>query len=134
MKKTNANSVNLDILPNGKPFAFWEDRTRYNREHHVAANDARADDANEGSADAPLATINRAAMRVRPGERVIVHEGVYRECVRPARSGLAPDQMIAYEAATGEDVVIAGSDLWHPDPQPSQGWRQPKQEKERQLI
>jgi len=41
---------------------------------------------------------------------VLVHEGVYRERVKPARGGTGPDAMICYEAAPGERVVIKGSE------------------------
>ncbi len=46
---------------------------------------------------------------LRPGERVVVGPGVYRERVRPARGGEGPDRMIGYEAAPGAKVVLSGS-------------------------
>ena len=54
-----------------------------------------------------------------PGQRVVISGGIYRETVRPARGGTAPDQMISYEAAPGETVVVKGSvavdkDDWTP--------------------
>ncbi|HIJ73251.1 MAG TPA: right-handed parallel beta-helix repeat-containing protein, partial [Candidatus Hydrogenedentes bacterium] len=60
-----------------------------------------------------------AAAVLQPGERVVVHTGVYREWVKPARGGAGPDAMISYEAAPGEQVVVLGSDPWTPDWQPS---------------
>lgn len=110
------------LLPNGEAFAFWDDATEYSRTLHVAQNDPNADDASDGSTATPLATIGRAAELLQPGEKVIVHQGVYRECVRPARGGTGPDQMIAYEAADDEDVTITGAEIWRPEPQPSEGW------------
>ncbi len=66
----------------------------------------RSSDANPGTREKPLRTIGRAAEILQPGERVVVHEGVYRECVSPRRGGKGPRAMIAYEAADGERVVV----------------------------
>ncbi|GIG29160.1 right-handed parallel beta-helix repeat-containing protein [Cellulomonas marina] len=77
--------------------------TRY----HVATTGA--DDA-EGTADAPLRTVSRAAALARPGDTVTVHAGEYREWVRPARGGRSDTRRITYEAAPGEHVVIKGSE------------------------
>ena len=52
----------------------------------------------------------RAAEVLQPGERVIIGEGVYRECVRPARGGTGPGAIISYEAAPGAKVIIKGSE------------------------
>src|SRR4029078_2224926 len=45
------------------------------------------------------------------GSRVLTASGVYRECVRQARGGTSPSQMISYEAAPGAKVVIKGSEV-----------------------
>lgn len=112
-----------DELPDGRQFAFWEDRTTYRHVYHVAQRHPAADDANPGTADRPWRTIGCAAERLMPGDQVVVHEGVYRECVAPARGGTGPDAMIAYRAAPGESVVICGSESWTPQVRPSDGWR-----------
>ena len=96
-------------MPDGTPFAFWEDATEYRRVYHVARTRPRASDENPGTAEAPFATIGRAAAVLEPGEKVVVHEGVYRETVRPARGGEGPDRMIAYEAAPGEKAKPAAA-------------------------
>lgn len=117
--------MNGDMLADGRPFDFWEDETQYTREYHVACSAPKASDENSGSAEGPFRTIGRAAAEVKPGEKVVVHEGVYRESVHPPRGGTAPDQMIAYEAAEGEDVVISGAEPWEPEIKPGEGWAIP---------
>ncbi len=112
-----------DRLPTGATFPFWADATRYARVFHVARNHPAADDANDGSENRPWATLRRAAGELRPGEKVVVHAGIYRECVRPARGGEGPDRMIAYEAAPGESVAIRGSEVWRPRFVPGTDWR-----------
>lgn len=72
----------------------------------------------EGSKDRPLRTIARAAELAQPGDTVLVHQGEYREWVRPRRGGLSDQRRITYEAAPGEHVVIKGSERvrgWEPE-------------------
>jgi hypothetical protein len=81
---------------------------------HVATNGS---DSSDGSQDQPLRTINRAAELAEAGDTVVVHEGVYREWVRPRRGGLSDQRRITYEAAGGEHVVVKGSEQvggWEP--------------------
>ena len=110
------------LLPDGKPFPFWDDRTTYARVYHVAAQHPAASDTNPGTAERPFRTIGRAAALLAPGEKVVVHAGVYRECVRPARGGTGPEAMIAYEAAPGEEVCVRGSEAWPGPFVRSAGW------------
>jgi len=110
------------LLPDGTRFEFWDDGTAYTRVYHVAQTHPQASDANPGTADRPFRTIGAAATVLRPGEKVVVHEGIYRECVRPARGGEGPDRMIAYEAAPGDVVCVRGSDAWVPEIKPSTGY------------
>jgi len=74
---------------------------------HVATTGS---DEATGSAENPLRTINRAAALARAGDVVVVHEGEYREWVRPRRGGLSDRQRIVYQAADGEHVVVKGSE------------------------
>lgn len=111
------------LMPDGTPFEFWDDVTEYTRVYHVARNHPDASDRNPGTEERPFATIGRAAEVLEAGEKVIVHEGVYREYVCPVRGGEGPDRMIAYEAAAGEEVCIKGSEVWEPELRPSEGWR-----------
>ena len=109
-------------LPDGTSFPFWNDETRYMKTYHVASGHAEASDENPGTADRPFKTISRAAEVLEPGEKVIVQQGIYRECVRPARGGERQDRMIAYEVAPGESVVVKGSEVWEPEFRLSEGW------------
>ena len=79
---------------------------------HVATTGS---DSGDGSADRPFRTINRAASLAQAGDTVVVHEGEYREWVRPRRGGLSDQRRIKYQAASGEHVVIKGSE-------PVTGW------------
>ncbi len=78
------------------------------REYHVSP---RGDDNAPGTAERPLKTISRAAFLARPGDVVIVHQGVYREKVVPSRGGTSNEKRIVYTAAPGEKVVIKGSEV-----------------------
>src|SRR5208283_4647308 len=102
-------AVPLALMPDGTPFLGWSDQTRYTRTYHVSRNNPQASDDNDGTEAHPFRTINHAAQVVKPGERVWIHAGVYREMVRPRLSGEGPDRMIAYEAAPGEQVILRGS-------------------------
>lgn len=75
------------MLPNGQYFESWEKEQKYSRELHVNGNHPGASDKNDGTYDHPLKTINAAAQLADPGTRVLIHEGVYRECVAPERGG-----------------------------------------------
>jgi len=109
-------------LPDGTTFPLWEDETEYTRVYHVACGNPKASDDNPGTEKLPFKTIGRAASVLRPGEKVIVHAGIYRECVRPARGGDGPARMIAYEAAPGKKVIVKASEVWKPACRPSTGW------------
>lgn len=72
-------------------------------------------DTASGDAAAPLRTISRAARVAMPGDTVLVHDGTYREWVRPPRAGRGEDQRITFAAAPGERPVVKGSE-------PVTGW------------
>lgn len=76
-------------------------------EYHVAVN---GNDRGTGSVQDPFATISKAAQTAKSGDVVTVHEGVYREWVRPACGGRSESERIVYQAAQGEHVVIKGSE------------------------
>ncbi len=77
------------------------------RQIHISPN---GDDTNDGSPAQMLKTISAAAELAQPGDTVVVHEGVYRERVSPPRGGTSDDLRITYQAASGEKVVITGSE------------------------
>lgn len=78
------------------------------KEYHVSVNGS---DKNKGSATKPFKTINFAAQRALSGDVITVHAGTYREWINPARGGESDAKRIVYRAATGEMVVIKGSEI-----------------------
>jgi hypothetical protein len=105
-------------LPDGSEFEFWEQPFQFSRTYYVDCNSPNSDDNGPGTIDRPFRTISKAAEVLQPGERVVIASGIYRECVRPARGGTGPTQMISYEAAPGAKVFVKGSealnDGWEP--------------------
>ena len=79
------------------------------KEYHVSVKGS--DLHNDGSVSGPFKTINHAAQIAMPGDVIIVHSGVYREQVTPPRGGNSDTERIIYEAATGENVEIKGSEI-----------------------
>ena len=75
---------------------------------NVATNGS---DSNPGTPALPLRTIQHAADLAQPGDVITVHEGVYRERVNPPRGGESDATRITYQAASGEHVVITGSEI-----------------------
>lgn len=98
------------LLPEGNTFHFWEQPCTYTHFLHVDPFSPAASDENDGSENAPFKTINKAASLATPGTKVIIHGGIYRECVKPLQGGTDPEHMICYEAAEGEQVIIRASE------------------------
>jgi hypothetical protein len=117
---TNAGGSSDDRLPDGTQHVSWEQPLTFTKTYYVDNNHAKADDNGPGTSAKPFRTINKAAQVLQPGERVVIASGTYRECVRPARGGTSPTQMISYEAAPGAKVFIKGSEVlkegWQQDP------------------
>ncbi len=78
------------------------------KEYHVSKS---GHDSNEGSRALPFLTIQAAANIAWPGDKIIVHQGVYREHVNPPRGGTSDSSRIIYQAAEGERVEIRGSEV-----------------------
>lgn len=77
------------------------------KEFHVTVTGC---DFAEGTKEHPFRTISKAAKVAEVGDKVIVHEGEYREWVKPEHGGYSDIRRIVYEAAKGEKVVIKGSE------------------------
>jgi Right handed beta helix region/Chondroitinase B len=79
------------------------------RTFEVAQRDLQSGDNGDGSREHPWETISEAAENVRPGDKVIIHDGIYRETVIVKASGTA-ESPILFEAAPGANVVLTGAD------------------------
>lgn len=77
------------------------------REWHVSV---LGNDNDSGTLEYPLRHIQYAANKVQPGDKVIIHEGIYRESVAPVRGG-EEGKPIVFQAAEGEKVMIKGSEV-----------------------
>jgi len=85
------------------------------REYYVATD---GDDNNPGTQASPFRTINKACSQLLDrhdglpvgGVTVWIRDGVYRETVRPRRSG-RPDAPVRFVACPGENPVISGADI-----------------------
>ncbi|MGB9747900.1 MAG: hypothetical protein ACPLXM_13320, partial [Bacteroidales bacterium] len=102
-------------LADGKNFPLWEKKTNYTRIYYVDNKNPLASDTNPGTESQPFLTISAAAGILKPGEKVIIRSGIYREVIKPARGGEGPDKMISYEAYPGEKVIVKGSVILNPD-------------------
>ncbi len=116
------------VLPDGSVFTSWEEPPRFGRALIVDGQAGHADDANPGTAEKPLRTISAAAERVQPGERIVIHAGTYRECIRPVRGGEGPQAMISFEAAGDGPVIITASEVIDTEHRPSTNWRRPHEQ------
>ena len=67
-------------------------------------------DTNAGTLAAPFRTIQRAASFAGPGDTVFIRGGVYRESVRPGRSGSAGAPVV-FRPYNNENVTVSGADL-----------------------
>lgn len=76
-------------------------------EYHVSK---KGNDFSKGTKEEPFLTINKAAQHAKAGDTVIVHEGEYREWIKPKYSGLSNQKRITYRAAKDEKVIIKGSE------------------------
>jgi len=74
--------------------------------YHVDVKTGR--DSNPGARSSPFKTIKRASEVLTPGDRALIHEGVYHEQILGGRSGMrgAP---IVYEGVHPDKVILQGS-------------------------
>lgn len=76
-------------------------------EYHISKS---GNDKDNGTKEYPFQTISRAAEIAEEGDRIIVHKGIYRECISPKNGARSAFNRIIYEAAKNEKVVIKGSE------------------------
>ncbi len=77
-------------------------------EYHVAK---KGNDINPGTAEKPFLTIQAAADIALPGDVITVHEGIYREWVKPRRGGTSESSRIIYRSAVNGKAEIRGSEI-----------------------
>ena len=109
------------ILPDGQPFPLWQDETKYSRILHVSQKKGGAE--GDGSEEKPFLTISQAVPFATPGTKVVIHEGVYREAVRPIHSGKSAAEMVMFCGAEGETVEITGAEIFSGKFRESEGWK-----------
>jgi len=88
---------------------------------HVAGD---GDDANSGTPELPLRTLQRAAEVARAGDTVLVRGGVYRGHVFLRFSG-EPEKPVVFRNAPGEKPIVDGEGKGRIELQSEHGWRKP---------
>lgn len=94
------------VMPSATPEA--------GRELHVSPQGS--DKEGDGSSLRPWQTVQHCADLAQPGDTCLIHAGIYRETVRPARSGTA-GLPIRFEAYGNDRVTLSGADVvtgWTP--------------------
>jgi len=91
------------------------------RTFHVAPG---GDDANPGTTDSPLRTMQKAAEVARAGDTVLVRGGVYRGHVFLRFSG-EPEKPVVFRNAPGERPVLDGEGKGRIELQSEHGWQKP---------
>ena len=74
--------------------------------YHVDVS--RGNDGYPGTESEPFRTIKRASTMLEPGDKAIIHEGIYHEQILGGRSGLEGAPII-YEGVDQEKVILRGS-------------------------
>jgi hypothetical protein len=93
--------------------------------HHPAATD----EPGWGYPAVPLASLDKACAVTKPGETIVLREGVYRETLRPMRDD------VTIHGLRGEQVTISGADLiegWKREPDGS--WSAPLASSPRKIL
>ena len=86
-------------------------------EYYVAP---QGSDVAPGTKGSPWKTLAQAGEAVGPGDTVFLRSGIYRETLKPKRSG-ASGKPVRYLAAPGEKVVISGAEMLAGEWQPHSG-------------
>ncbi len=87
-------------------FSAWSSADTY----YVDVRNDGASDKNPGTKERPFKTVARAVKTVKPGDTIILREGIYRESLYPRKSGL-PGKPITLKAAEGQRAILSGSDV-----------------------
>lgn len=87
---------------------------------YIAQNHPAADDANNGSPEAPFKTIAAAMTTLKMGDHVYIDEGIYREEIPLPVHGhyYVPNSQVHFHAVAGKKVYIKGSDVFEGGWQP----------------
>lgn len=78
----------------------------FSLEYHVDC--INGSDDNPGSVERPFKSIARASKALKPGDKALIHPGIYREQVMGGTSG-AKDAPIVYEGVDKHKVILQGS-------------------------
>lgn len=81
-------------------FSMW---SLFCKDYYVSPQGSNS---NPGTIEKPFRTIRRASEFLQPGDRCIIRSGVYREIIRPKRSG-EQGKEIVYISYSNEKVVIS---------------------------
>ena len=92
------------LLPDGTFYDLWDDGTQYTNILHVSQKNGALD--GDGSPEKPFLTIAQAVPLATPGTKVVIHEGIYRETVRPIYGGNSETEMVMFCGAEGESGKI----------------------------
>ena len=109
------------VLPNGTVFSAWSDETEYKKVIHVSQKNGSEN--GDGSETNPFLRIEQAIPFATPGTKVLIHEGVYRETVRPIYSGISEKEMVMFCGAEGEKAEITGVEYYNGEYRTSEGWK-----------
>ncbi len=86
-------------------FSKFAKSEKSTKTYHVSKSQ-NASDRNDGSSEFPFATIRKASEAAEAGDTIIIHEGVWRETIKPENDG-TPQNPIIYKAADNEKVVLS---------------------------
>ena len=109
------------LLPDGTTFVPWQDETNYTKILHVSQKNGSLE--GDGSEANPFLTVSQAVPFATPGTKVVIHEGIYREAVRPIHSGKSNTEMVMFCGAEGETVEITGTEIFNGKFRESEGWK-----------
>ena len=109
------------MLPDGTFYDLWEDGTQYKTILHVSQKAGSLE--GDGSAEKPFLTIAQAVPLAKPGTKVVIHEGIYRETIRPTYGGNSEAEMVMFCGAEGEQVEITGAEIYNGSFFESEGWK-----------